>query len=438
LSRNKIEPVRKTAVHFGHLDSVLVDSTLFPYKDYSRISNEIVLFIINRNSGLAPYSHEFVEGGHDPQILSGFISAMSDFMGEVTGEQQSRWKTVYGGQTTLLVESGEWSVGVLAVLRETNEARSKLRIVIKEFEDAFSILRDTEHSEASIFRDFDHFVRRVYSESRFSEESVILKGPESNANPQPWVLPSWNYRVTKFLNLSVDHQTLTEAADVQNLHLEDIKELASRAHWNRNIHILYVPTLRDVLHLSEGSSSILFDKSVIPYLSPDTLRVIGALDGRSPLSSILKYKKISKMKLVQVELGVLINHGYLQKVSMEKLFVLINEDILSGIARICGKEVGSKRTRDYFDIAITNCVDDYPWLSRVILTGSLRCKCLIEDGVTPGDLDMICDSLEVLQRHVLMNYSSDKKLEDSESILRMATEKAQKKWKRLVRDEVFI
>ena len=57
-------------------------------------SNEKLLLILNKENGLAPYSHEFISGIQDPQVLSGFISALSSFLCEVTGSNSSQWKTV--------------------------------------------------------------------------------------------------------------------------------------------------------------------------------------------------------------------------------------------------------------------------------------------------------------------------------------------------------
>ncbi|MHA1576509.1 MAG: hypothetical protein ACTSU3_04040, partial [Candidatus Thorarchaeota archaeon] len=91
--------------------------------DYAKMSNENVLFILDRHTTMAPYSHEFVKGGADPQLLSGFVGAMSNFMEEMTGSEQIHWKTQYGSDSTFLVEGGEWTLGVLSVLRETSEVR---------------------------------------------------------------------------------------------------------------------------------------------------------------------------------------------------------------------------------------------------------------------------------------------------------------------------
>ncbi|MFX1263030.1 MAG: hypothetical protein ACFFAZ_13155, partial [Promethearchaeota archaeon] len=91
------------------------------------LSNEKVLFILHRESGAALYSHEFIPGGLDPQLLSGFVSAMTSFIGTLAGGEQTQWKTEYGEDIVLLVEGGEWALGVMAISRETNEVRSKLR-----------------------------------------------------------------------------------------------------------------------------------------------------------------------------------------------------------------------------------------------------------------------------------------------------------------------
>jgi len=124
--------------------------------------NEKLVMIINKNSGLAPYSHEFSKSNLDPQVISGFISAMTSFMGTVTGEKQSYWKTVYGSDSVILVENGEWTVGVLVTSRETSEGRSKLRRVVYEFEDYFAVLKDADGIEGSAFREFDQYVRRTF------------------------------------------------------------------------------------------------------------------------------------------------------------------------------------------------------------------------------------------------------------------------------------
>ena len=134
--------------------------------DYAKMSNEQVIFIIDKYSSMAPYAHEFVAGSADPQLLSGFIGAMSNFMEEMTGSEQIQWKTQYGSNSTFLVESGEWTLGVLSVLRETSEVRSKLRRIVVEFEDAFQALKGAEGIEGAAFKEFDKQVREARKQQK--------------------------------------------------------------------------------------------------------------------------------------------------------------------------------------------------------------------------------------------------------------------------------
>ena len=184
-----------------HLDDMKEheDKAQSTTSDYAFISNEKVLFILNKFTGVAPYSHEFVQGNLDPQILSGFISAMSSFMGEVVGIEQTEWKTEYGSDSTLLVEGGSWAVAVLAVTRETNELRSKLRSVVREFEDSFEVLRDADGIDGQYFTEFNDFVRRVFLSDRTNQRSVILKGSDLEERMPPFDLPSISFNVTKLI-----------------------------------------------------------------------------------------------------------------------------------------------------------------------------------------------------------------------------------------------
>ena len=145
--------------------------------DYSTMSNEKVLFIVNSETGVAPYSHEFIPGGADPQVLSGFVSAMASFMGEVTGSLQTRWKTVYG-QDTLLGEGGEWTLGVIVVSKEPDEIRSKVRRVVMEIEDTIDSLRNSSGITGGVFADFNQYVRRVFLDDRLGECTEVMKGED--------------------------------------------------------------------------------------------------------------------------------------------------------------------------------------------------------------------------------------------------------------------
>jgi len=375
--------------------------------DYSEISNEKVLFILNKFTGLAPYSHEFVLGEQDPQILAGFISAMTSFMGELTGSEQARWKTEFGAASTLLVEVGEWTTGVLAVSRETNEGRSKLRRIVVEFEDSFKYLRHDDAIESRLFKDFDQYVRRVFLGDRLTERSIILKNSNRYDTSGQYMLPSLAFKVAKFLQSATSGQSLSEVAEAQGLTMREVEDLASRALWNNAIHLSYVPSDDDILSTSEKSSGILLSRENPLRISLQTLRIVTALDGRTPLISIIEKLNLWTTSSVLYELGNLVNKGYLQRASIERRLLLVNECILSALVRACVKVRGSSDATNYFFTGQDRGIEMHPWVGRVKLQDNMAVRCQLDETMTPEDLDDMYNAIEFMVLAVADQLAND-------------------------------
>ncbi|MGY5870832.1 MAG: hypothetical protein RTV72_01165 [Candidatus Thorarchaeota archaeon] len=356
-------------------------------------SNEKLLLLLNKETGLAPYSHEFIEGVQDPQILSGFISAISSFMREVTGKQQSQWKTVFGSDSIILVEGGEWSVGVLVAAKETTEVRSKLRSVIREFEDCFEFLRDVEGIQ-NIFHDFDSYVRRVFVDERVTNRTIVTKAPEWRSFLTTFNLPSIAFEVSKILLGFEESTTAQEIARFQSIRIEKVIETISRAFWNGLVSLKYIPSDDDILALSEKASTIIFGKSNPLKLSASCLSVVARLDGRTPLSQFINDMIIQDHELLLDNLGSLINNGLVQRISVEKRFVLFNECILSHLVSKGASIVGSYAMKQYFEAVGALGRSVHPWICRIVLSNEMHVACILEESMTPIDLDDMFDALE--------------------------------------------
>ena len=392
-----------TALSRPQLDDAAETTTT----DYSEISNEKVIFVLNKLTGLAPYSHEFVSGEQDPQILAGFISAMTSFMGELTGSEGARWKTEFGSGSTLLVEVGEWTTGVLAVSRETNEGRSKLRRVVMEFEDSFKYLKHDDAIESRLFKDFDQFVRRTFLGNRLTERSIILKNTNNYDASGQYESPSIAFRIAKLLHLATSGQSLSEVAEAQDLTMREVEELVSRALWKKAIYLSYVPSEDDILSTSEKSSGILLSRENPLRISLQTLRIVTALDGRTPLLSIIEKQNLWTANSVLYELGNLVNKGYLQRASIERRLLLVNECILSALVRACVKVRGSPDATKYFFTGQDRGIEMHPWVGRVKLQDNMAIRCQIDETMTPEDLDDMYDAVEFLTLSVADQLSND-------------------------------
>jgi hypothetical protein len=396
-------------------------------EDYSNLSNEKVLFIYNRFTGMAPYSHEFVLGGIDPQVLSGFVSAMSSFMGEVTGDEHTRWKTTYGSEHVFLVEGGDWVAGVLAVSRETNEVRSKLRRVVEEFEESFESLKNADVIEGKLFVEFDHYVRRVFIGDRLSRHSQIFKRPDWDIRRE-YEKPSIAFKVMKFLRYVKDGQDLGSVAKKASITLEAAKDLTSRALWNNVVFVKYIPTDEDIISISERASSILFDNDNPLNLDSLTIKVVTALDGRTSLYEFLKLLKPKQVSKVVMELGDLMNRGFIQRISIERHLLLVNECVINKLVRECVEVVGIETIKNHFTSAIEKGISKHPWIGRLRATDTLNIQSRLDDTMTPSDLDQMFEAVQFVIRYIKSQMEKAIGKSEAESMLQAARDLCHRKW----------
>ena len=355
--------------------------------------NEKLLMIMNKNSGLAPYSHEFNKNSIDPQVISGFISAMTSFMGFITGEQQSSWKTVYGSDSVILVETGEWTVGVLAVSRETTEVRSILGKVVAEFEDCFTVLKDSDTFEGSAFGEFDRLTRNLFVDNRVTSRTLVQKRPEWRTLLSTFDLPSTAFAVSKILLGFKEVHPVQEIAEFQSLQIEEVIEYVSEAFWKNIVYLKFVPADDDILILSEGASTVLFQKTNPMHLANESLKVIAQFDGRTQLSLLMKNMNHIHMKVILEDLSRLINRGFIERISDECRLVLLNECILSVLSSKGSLIVGRKNMKLLFDIISENGHKHHPWINRVMLTNQMQSHCMFEGS---SDLTVLNDIINTL------------------------------------------
>jgi hypothetical protein len=397
------------------------DSELIVADDYT---NERVLFILNRYTGVAPYSHEFVADSEDPQMLSGFISAMGNFMGEVTGTEEVQWKTVYGADSSILVEGGEWALGVLTVGRETTESRSRLRRVVLEFEETFMHLRDSVGIEGGIYDEFDNYVRRIFIDAKLQPRSLLV-------NPVDWI--------HEFQRFGLGDLVASGAAELKSISIDGIAKLiqmpiheviakVSEISWFKRLPIVFIPPDNEILSLSEGSSKILFSRNSPVHLNSSTIMVIGNLDGRSTLSSIMNSLTVKNRGLVLSELGVLVNRGLIERISLERRLVLLNECILTELLESCTRELGPWKAKQYLLWAIGAVIKQNPWVARLRYTKSNKVLIVTDDYIGPLELDEICTTMERVASLITIYLTRDKGKTTAERIAADAKRRCTRKW----------
>jgi hypothetical protein len=404
--------------------------------DEYEMSNEKLLFLLNRYTGIAPYSHDFVIGNLDSQILSGFVAAMSSFMGEVTGLEEMHLKTVYTADSTLLVEGWDWVIGVLAVSRETTEVRSKLRSVVREFGQSYASLKDADGIPGGILNEFDEYVRHVFVHDRLSPKSVIFKTQNLTHVKGHYELPSVAFNVAKILHYTRNGTSLGELTSILGNTLEQVKHLVSQGCWRNAIRIKFVPTENDILMVTDKSSSTLFSRSNPLELSSTTIRVVGALNGRSSLSLFIEEFDLLEKETVMSELGDLINKGFVQTISIERRLALMNECVLNELLVECANAISITTAKEYFKIACDTGIANHPWIGRIHYEQERGIKCMMDDSMTPHDLDEMYDAINFIIRNIVDQLSVDIGQTEADAILQSIRESCRERWSPLLYDVI--
>ncbi|NWF95922.1 MAG: hypothetical protein HXY34_07235 [Candidatus Thorarchaeota archaeon] len=395
-------------------------------------SNERILFLFNARHGLAPYSHAFIDTMMDVQVLSGFVSAILSFMQEALGSSQKSWKTEYGSDSTLLVEAGDWIVGVLAVSRVTSELRSRVRSIVKRFEKDFAFMKDCDGIEGGIYTEFDSIVRHEFVDSRVSERSIFLKRPDWVERGRCLPPEEISQRVVDFMTRADDGKTLGDVSAELGMNIDDVTDCASQAVWHRLASMVYVPSDEDLLSLSEGSSSVLLGRGNPANLSPDTLLLLSMTDGRSELARLIEIIEPADKDATLRELGILLNKGYVQRESFERILVFVTECIVSSLLISCGKYLGVAATEALIRRAMKAGSRAHPWIGRISVDGDLHARCRLDDTMSPTDLDDTRLALIYLQDRVFDELTEALGQEKAEDLVLRAQAACYKQWAHLM------
>ncbi|MFW9800625.1 MAG: hypothetical protein ACFFD9_09325 [Candidatus Thorarchaeota archaeon] len=361
--------------------------------DYTPRTNEKFLFIMHKESGMAMYSHAFVSDAFDPPLISGFIGAMGSFLTEFIGSEESRWKTVYGSDTTLIVEGGEWAVAVLAVSRETSDMRSKLAIIVAEFEATYGVFRNAKGFEGSLLGEFDKFVMGVFVGDRLTSKSKFrrrLDWQDARMIPES---SKQSFLTRKLLDLADGQMDVQKLTDNLGISTREAQELVSEAFWQNMIELDYAPLNNDVLIRTEKSLSVLFSQANPLKISTFSLMVIGALDGYRSIESLTEGLDESQKIRVLSELGHLMGLGYIQKTTPEHRIVLSNIQLLNRFLYECAQLTSETRVSEILESAMAGGVKLHPWISRIRVLDGLHLACLIDENRSPVDLNDIHDAI---------------------------------------------
>jgi hypothetical protein len=241
-----------------------------------------------------------------------------------------------------------------------------------------------------------------------------MKRPEYQTSELSFDLPSTTFNVLKVLGSIEGVHSIQEIADRLSSHTDDVIDYVSRAYWKNAVYLKHIPADYDILTPSDTALSVIFHKTNPLCLSDDSLNMIAQFDGRTQLSTLIKDVKIPKRNSLLLDLGELINRGFIQRISEECQVVLLNECILSNLTLRGYQIIGRERMKNLFDQIKEEGKKQYPWINRINLTDMMQSQCIFDSYSSTAVLNDIQDTLNFFieeLKHALSNLCGEDTIE---------------------------
>lgn len=313
------------------------------------------LYIIKRETGICMYHKDFKEPIFDPDLISSFLSAMTSFLDEATGNVRSRARAFEGTDHRIVIEFGDWVLGALSVDRESAQLREKLRRVVQKFEEQFNILRWVD-MDLAVYSRFEKVVLEEFIRDRIQEDSILQV-------KRNWELYTGKAEVRSFLNLIPKRCSVRDAADFLEVPMSLAIDLASKAYWDKAIEVTHPVTPDDIYQ-----TTFLHQQShQIEGVSEETMKALGELDGETSLAIAAERVKTKDMKRFLEEIAMLAEKHAVEPVPEVQSILVLYKNVLETVLSSCAKLIGYKAAATLFRKSQKNLVQTYPWLRLVYL-----------------------------------------------------------------------
>lgn len=142
------------------------------------------IFFIHKVQGLNLLSHSFSGSKLDADLVSGFISALISFINSLKPpseddhlKKEKLIRTVDRGDFKILIEAGEYVLGILFVNIEKIDLRIKLREIIRQFEASYDLKNWTGRVKES-FESFKEIIFKKFAQEIIQVSDVPLLKPQ--------------------------------------------------------------------------------------------------------------------------------------------------------------------------------------------------------------------------------------------------------------------
>ncbi|MHA1386558.1 MAG: hypothetical protein ACTSR3_22630, partial [Candidatus Helarchaeota archaeon] len=120
------------------------------------------LMIFDRKSGLTVFEHNFTESSLDPDLLSGFLTAIQSFGAEISQEETSVTKLAYKNFEIILDEKGKVRGALILNGSPLNKVLKKLNEFISKFELKFREILNNWTGDVGLFGSANELIKKIF------------------------------------------------------------------------------------------------------------------------------------------------------------------------------------------------------------------------------------------------------------------------------------
>ena len=107
---------------------------------------------------------------------------------------------------------------------------------------------------------------------------------------------------------------------------------------------------------------------------------------------------------------------------------MINDWVLNELIQECVTAIGIKEARNYCSIAIAEGITNPPWIGRIRSTKRMKIHSVLDETMTPTDLDQMYEAIEYVIQYVKNQMQLLVDESEAEAMLQVARELCQRKW----------
>ena len=330
------------------------------------------LYIFRKEDGICLYHHPFGSIKIDPQLISGFLSAVLTFMDEIIPTYRKESGTFSREDHVIIVEHGKIVSGALVATYEDADLRARLRECIELFEDIYkSKISDADkYVQEEFFSDFTPLVKRIFALRIIEPFCIpfILKSlPENYLEPH----------ATKVIVNAMDGlKSVLEISLVTKLPVEivahEILELMDEGFVN--IKCICRPS--DVYRLTRQGiralNTLSLTSDLPSNLNPNILlKILSEIDGIRTAGEIAEELKLPFNEFSK-HVQFLYKEGFIEYITLHHLAILILKDTMDHLLSSCLKYLGKSKTIDIFELAKEKAKKVYARIEIIELTDNMQ------------------------------------------------------------------